>query len=531
MEKSPFLPLLEGLCMTQILQEETRLTVEVTSERLSSSCPLCAQTSVSVHSHYMRMLRDVPCGGCRVRLRLLVQKFFCRNPLCQQKIFTERLPTFVEPWAQMTLRLNRTLQMIGLATCGSLGARLAAHLGISVSWMTIVRRIMNIPTPAAGLVTVVGIDDFSFRRGRTFGTILVDLDRHQVIDLLNERSSKSSATWMHTHPELEYVSRDRGNDYTQGANEGAPQAIQVADRFHVTKNLVESIEPVVARCYKYMRHAQPPLPSPVLPQPREWRQASDSDAERKRVARLTENQDRFEQVKALHLRGLKQEEIARRLGMAMRTVQRWLERGTCPGNQRRRKRRSIFDPYAPYILRRWQEGCRDVSLLWQEIQNQGFSGEIRTVYRFIRALRQESIELPNASVLDRVSVQEAIWLIVRPPDDLKADERTECQELCQASQELSTLYALVQSFGQIVRKREGHRLGDWMKQVAQSGISEVQRFVKGLERDKEAVLAGLTVIYSNGQVEGQVNKLKLLKRTMYGRAGFPLLRQRVLHAL
>jgi len=265
--------------MTQIIQEETLLTVEVASERLSSSCPLCAQTSLSVHSQSTRMLRDVLCGGCRVRLRLLVQKFFCRNPLCQRKIFTERLPTFVEPWAQMTLRLNRTLQMIGLATCGSLGARLAAHLGISVSWMTIIRRIMDIPTSDAGLVTVVGIDDFSFRRGRTFGTILVDLDRHQVIDLLNERSSKSSATWMRTHPEREYVSRDRGNDYTQGASEGAPQAIQVADRFHVTKNLVESIEPVIARCYKYMRHAQLPLPSPVLPQPREWRQASDGDAE------------------------------------------------------------------------------------------------------------------------------------------------------------------------------------------------------------------------------------------------------------
>ena len=155
-------------------------------------------------------------------------------------------------------------------------------------------------------------------------------------------------------------------------------------------------------------------------------------------------------------------------------------------SERQRKRRSIFDPYAPYVLSRWQQGCCDISLLWQEIQAQGFSGKIRTVYRFIRTLRQEPVVLPAPSVLDRVSVQYALWLIARPFDDLKTDERTDLQELCQASSRLATLHTLVQSFGQIVRKREGHRLEDWKKQVAQSGLSEVQREASGLERDKEA---------------------------------------------
>lgn len=211
-------------------------------------------------------------------------------------------------------------------------------------------------------------------------------------------------------------------------------------------------------------------------------------------------------------------------------MQRWQGRETSPASQPRRKRRSIFDPYAPYVLSRWQQGERSVWLLWHEIQEQGFKGSLQTVYRFVKALRQESVSLPAPSVLDRVSVQKAIWLIARPSEKLKANERTDLAELCQASQELAALHAIVQSFGQMLRKREGHRLGDWMQQVAKSSFRDVQRFAQGLQRDKEEVLAALTFVYSNGQVEGQINKLKLIKRQGYGRAGSPLLRQRVLHA-
>jgi len=582
-EGASFLPLPAGMCIESIEKTESDLVVSVISTSPTSCCPLCSWPSSAVHSYYHRSVRDVPCGGQSVRLALTVRKFFCRNAGCQRKIFTERLPTFVEPWAQMTVRLCAEIQAIGLSTSGSLGARLAARLGISSSWMTVLRRIMDLPTPAAGSVVALGIDDFSFRRGRKFGTILVNLDQHQVIDLLDERSSKTAADWMRSHPEIDYVSRDRGKDYAQGAAEGAPQATQISDRFHLVKNLVEAIEPEVSRCYKHLRQAQLPLPTPSLPKADEWRQAADADAERKRLARLadkqerfeqvkdflshglspkeiaqrlampvrtvyrwqgreacpahqsqrkpqTDKQERFEQAKALRLHGLSQKEIAGRLGIGVRTVQRWQARETSPASQPRRKRRSIFDPYAPYVLSRWQQGERSVSLLWQEIQEQGFKGSLQTVYRFVKALRQESVSLPAPSVLDRVSVQKAVWLIARPYEKLKANERTDLAELSQASQELAALHTLVQSFGLIVRKREGHRLQDWMQQVAKSSFRDLQRFAQGLQRDKEEVLAALTFVYSNGQVEGQINKLKLIKRQGYGRAGFPLLRQRVLHA-
>ena len=584
MEVTPFLPLPDGMRISQVQITETGLVVFVVSTGSTSCCPLCTLPSSSIHSTYHRRVRDVPCGGRTVQLSLTVRKFFCRNMDCKRKIFTERLPTFIKPWAQMTNRLCEEIQAIGLSTSGSLGTRLAARLGMATSWMTVLRRMMDLPTPAAGSVVALGIDDFSFRRGRKFGTILVDLDAHQVIDLLSERSSQTSANWMREHPEIDFVSRDRGKDYAQGASEGAPQAIQVSDRFHLMKNFVEAIESEVSRCYRHLRQTQLPLPAADLPTPEEWRSAPEADAERKRLARLANKQERYTQVKDLLSRDLSAKEIAGQLAMPVRTVYRWQERESCPAHQSqrtkrpdkqerwaqinelrlrglsqkeiagrlaigvrtvqrwqgseipqafqpRRKRRSIFDPYAAYVLSRWQQGERSVSLLWQEIQKQGFAGSLQTMYRFVRTLRQEAVLLPAPGVAERVSVQKAIWLLARPYENLKADERRDLQELCQASQELAALHTLAQSFGQIVRKREGHRLQDWMKQVEASSFRDVKRFAAGLQRDKEEVLAGLTLVYSNGQVEGFVNKLKLIKRQGYGRAGFPLLRQRMLHAL
>ncbi|HEU5378129.1 MAG TPA: ISL3 family transposase [Ktedonobacteraceae bacterium] len=581
MERTALLPLPQGLRITDVCQEETSLLITVLSERTSACCPLCGCVSDEVHSCYQRRLKDIPCGGQAICLQLMAHKFFCRNPKCLRKIFTERFPTFVEPWAQMTLRLSTALQVIGFATGGSLGARLAAHLGIRTSWMTILRRMMALPTPAPGAVTVLGIDDFSFKRGRKFGTILVDLVRHQVIDLLAERSSQSAADWMRQHPEFAYVSRDRGKDYAQGASDGAPQAVQVSDRFHLMKNFVEAVEAEISRCYKQLRQKQPPLPAPDLPAPEEWRQALGADVEQKqlndkeqqyaqvksllgrglsakeiaqqldipvrRVYRWRDcercpahqsprpprmdKQERYEHIKALRVHGLSQKEIAQRLGIGVRTVQRWLKLEPAQVNAPRRKRRSIFDPYAAYVLSRWKQGERSVSLLWQEIRRQGFQGSLQTMYRFVRTLHQAVVSLPAPSVIDRIAVQQALWLLVRPFENLKAEERKDLQELCQASSQLAALHSLAQTFGQIIRKRERDQLSDWMKQVEASSFHQVTRFVAGLRRDKEEVLAGLTEVYSNGQVEGFVNKLKLIKRMGYGRAGFPLLRKRMLHAL
>ncbi len=233
MEVSSLLSLPEGLRVEQIEPQGALLAIAVVSVRPSSCCPLCSQASSQVHSLYQRTLRDVPCGGRKVVLHLSVRKFFCRNPACARKIFTERLPPFVEPWAQVTTRLFEAVQAIGLATGGELGTRLADCTGFHTSPSTILGRIMALAPCSSAQVSCLGIDDWSFRRGRRFGTILVDLTTHNILDLLPDRDAESAAAWMRTHPEIEVVSRDRGEEYAAAARLGAPQATQCADRFHL----------------------------------------------------------------------------------------------------------------------------------------------------------------------------------------------------------------------------------------------------------------------------------------------------------
>jgi transposase len=233
MFSSPFLPLLTGLKIATTSMRDDLLVVQVVSTKMKSCCPLCFCVAERRHSQYTRVVADLPCAGFRVQLILHVRRFFCVQIDCNRKIFTERLPAFVLPWARLTVRLCEAFQSLGLATSGELGTRLAERLAIQTSPTTILRRIMTLPTGAVKRVVELGIDDFAFRRGRKFGTILVDMQSHQTIDLLPDRKKETAATWMSMHPEIKLVSRDRGGDYASAAASGAPQAIQVADRFHL----------------------------------------------------------------------------------------------------------------------------------------------------------------------------------------------------------------------------------------------------------------------------------------------------------
>lgn len=229
----PLFALPSGLEITACSYQEGVLCVSLLSTQPTSRCPLCGSLATRIHSRYQRRLADLPSTGQPVRFLLAVRKFFCDVPSCPRKIFAERLVPFVAPWARLTARLFQLVQIIGLATGGRLGVRVTDRMGIQTSRFTILRRIMALPTEPVEQVLELGIDDFSFRRGRKFGTILVDLQSHQVIDLLPDRKAETAKVWMQTHPEIDLVSRDRGGDYAAGAREGAPQARQVADRFHI----------------------------------------------------------------------------------------------------------------------------------------------------------------------------------------------------------------------------------------------------------------------------------------------------------
>ena len=561
MISSTFFSLPLGLDIESVSLSEEQLVVSVIARCPSGRCPLCQQEAARVHSRYRRTVADLPSGGRRVVLSLLMRKFFCDTAQCPRRIFTERLPDFIHPWARITDRLCRSLEAIGFATSGEVGSRLAPHLGIVVPPTTLLRRVMAHPVPVPVKVSHLGIDDFAFRRGRKYGTLLVDLDSHRIVDLLPDRTTPSAAAWLAGHPEVEIISRDRGNDYAAAARQAAPQAIQVADRFHLVKNLAEAVELALARGWAEIRRGsqladgQSTAPSSESVEeeteaapPHEWRPPVPMHRQQLQVARQAERMKRYEQVISLRSLGLKPTAIACRLGKSERTVRRWLALGI-PEGKRRRRKRSHFDAYAPYVLRRWREGCHNGLQLWREIQAQGYRHSARMVYQFLHTLRagtipilpllptehQQSVSKTEAtasppSPLETLSARQAVWLLVRESTALDQTEQETLALLRQSSPRVETLYQLVQDFVHMVRHRQGEKLDAWLNQAASSHLPDLRRFAVGIERDKAAVLAGLSYPYSNGVVEGHVNRLKLIKRMMYGRAGFPLLRQRVLRA-
>ena len=466
---------------------------------------------------------------------LTVRKFFCDNPTCPRKIFTERLTPFVAPWARVTARLFEIVQVIGLATGGRLGVRVTDRLGIQTSRHTILRRIMALPTEPVGQVTELGIDDFSFKRGRTFGTLLIDLQRHQVLDVLPDRKAETAATWMKSHPEIRVVSRDRGGDYAAAAQSSAPQAIQCADRFHLMTNLSKSLEGFLSRHLAAHRarvalesRATSLSPAQVKGPPKKNpKHAQESQA--KREERLAQ----YQQVVALRKQGFSQTAIAAQVGVAHATVSRWLSNGTFP-EHKSPQRRTRLDPHLKAVTERWEAGCHNIAQLHRELVAAGHTLTYRNVYRqLVRYLPEgrkkfaSSRQLPRATVLAR----DAVFLLLRRSEDLLTEDQETLALLRSLHPEVEQTYELVQQFTQMLRTRTGEQLDAWLEQVRASQIRELQGFVAGVERDKKAVKAGLTLPQSNGMVEGKVTKLKLVKRMGYGRAGFPLLRQRVLHAL
>lgn len=536
MEVKPALALPGGLEVTEIEAIDGVLTITAVSTQQAPCCPLCGTRAAHVHSRYARQIADLPCGGQRVHLLVLVRKCFCKVTTCQRKIFAERLTPFVAPWARVTTRLFQIVQILGLATGGRLGIRVTERLSIQTSKTTILRRIMALPTEPVGQVPQIGIDDFAFRRGRKFGTIIVDLQTHKVLDVLPNRTADTSATWMATHPEIELVSRDRGGDYAAAARKAAPHATQTADRFHLYKNLGEALEGVLARHlaahHRGMTEKVSATPlggaSSKLP-PKQGPKEADL-CQAKREERLAQ----YQQVVALRKLGLSQAVIAGQVGIGRSTVSHWLGGDTFP-EQQPRPRKIGLEPYLPFLHERWEAGCHNMAQLYRELVACGYTQSYRSVYkqlvRFLPEGRKNAAKGCDLAPTPPLTARQATFLFLRRLEDLEADEQQTLSTLRHLHPEIDLAYDLVQQFARMLRTRTGEKLDDWLGSVRASKIREFQGFVTGIERDKAAVVAGLTLVQNNGLVEGHVNKLKLIKRMGYGRAGFPLLRQRVLHAL
>jgi transposase len=368
------------------------------------------------------------------------------------------------------------------------------------------------------------------------------MQSHQVVDMLPDRKAETAAAWMQAHPEIILVSRDRGADYATAASAGAAQATQVADHFHIMKNLTEAVEKALARCWPEVRRAErreqrtlEDVENRLLPDVADWRPPPTPSSEKAQAIRRAKRMDCYQEILELREKGMSVPQIAQQVGKGVRTIHRWLANGSIPQGRHRRKKYSSFERYAPYVLERWKNGYRNGQRHYEEIKSQGYQESTRQLYHFLKALRSEHVSLePDAKsglAKKKVSAGEAVWLFVRNPADLDDDEREALAGISQASPTLQTLYQLVQEFRYLLHQRKGEKLNGWLSKVKASQIEELLGFASGVEKDRAAVVAGLTLPQNNGLVEGKVNKLKLIKRMMFGRAEFPLLRQRVLHAL
>jgi transposase len=401
--------------------------------------------------------------------------------------------------------------------------------------MTILRRVMARPSASVEQVVELGLDDFSFRRGRTFGTILVDLQSHHVIDLLPDRSVKTVSAWMRAHPEIRLVSRDRGGDYASAAARGAPQARQCADRFHLLQNLGEALEGMLARHLASHRNRQAeqfsamPLAEAQTRQPAKLSPKESQQKQARREERLAQ----YQQVVALRQLGFSQTAIADHVGIGHATVSRWLASGMFP-EQQPRPRKTALEPHLPFLYERWEAGCHNIAQLYRELVARGYTHSYHSVHeQLVRLLPEGKKNASRGADLapTPLSSRQAAFLFLRRPEELEAEEQETLIALRHLHPEIDLAYDLVEQFARMLRRRTGEQLDDWLEQVRERGIGELQDFVTGIERDRAAVIAGLTLPQNNGVVEGHVNKLKLIKRMMYGRARFALLRQRVLHAL
>lgn len=551
MEPSTLLPSIEGLHVDYLEAIGDPVVVHMSAHAPCARCPVCGSASERIHSHYYRTLADLPWAHCSVRIRLRARKFFCDNPVCKRDIFTEPLPELTARYARKTKRLQAELYLIGYSLGGRAGATEADGLGREVGPDTLLRRVRTVSASqdTATTVKALGVDDWAFRKGQHYGTILVDLERHRVLDVLPDREAATLAAWLAAHPGVELVSRDRACAYAEAARQGAPDAVQVADRFHLLHNLVEAVQNLLGRLHQALSQAAkqvnpaapaapvadntgpPPEAAPDAPcaAPANAPAPGQTRAQRESAWRREKRLAVYTEVVERHAGGETQRSIAKTVGLSRMTVRHYLRAGSFPERASRPVDPRPMAAFAAHLHQRIEQGCHNVAQLYREIREQGFTGTYQNVYRYLRRAQVPGLaRAPTPPTMPTPSPRATAWLLLLENKPRAAEEEAFLKALCASCPDVVPARDLALEFFRIVHERRRGDLDAWMSRVAQAGLPELQSFANGLNRDKAAVLAALSEPWSNGQTEGQVNRLKLVKRSMYGRANFDLLRARVM---
>ena len=519
-------------CSRQIISSDG-ITLHLHGKRKTAQCPECFKRSDSVHSCRRRRIQHLPCSGHTLWLVFSVRHWYCRNPACSRKIFAESLAPFAGSHQQSSQALQNLQRQLGLIAGGEAGKRAATAAGLRCSADTLLRRVINTPETKQSGAPHVGIDEWAWHRGHRYGTLIVNLDTHRPLVLLPGRDQRTLATWFRKYPEIQIVSRDRSGVYATAAREGAPQARQVADRWHLLKNIGDAPErmmyrhiPLIRLVASELSPKKSPDPEPSVPA------ASLRRPERLKQQTRKKRHQRWTEVMALHNKGCSFREISRITGLSRVTVSRWVRSGTFPEMSTRPPKRGLLDPWREWLKEQRESGNYNASRIWREMVARGFTGSETIVRDAVAKWRKgwnppvtTAVRLPSVSRVSR-------WLM---PWRITRDEENYASRfislMCEKEPELKIAQQLALEFYRILKTQNKSQLSSWFTRVHESGSAEFRRVAAGMEADAAAICEAISSRWSNGVVEGHVNRLKMLKRQMYGRAGFELLRQRVMSPL
>jgi transposase len=506
-----------------------------------AKCPICQKYSSSVHGRYQRTITDLPAFEFNVVIILSVRKFKCRNANCEQKVFTER-HNHIASYARRTERVDEILSNLAIEMTSGSGHKLSERMNMKVSRSTLIRLAHNQTLPKAKGLKVVGVDDWAFRKGINYGTILVDMETSKPIDLLPTRESEDLKLWLEKHPNIEIITRDRASSYSSAIDEVCPQTIQVADRFHLLMNLSDALD-------TYFKSVSPTINTLIKNKAAELMEFNNDSksvptpvtkSQSKKSILLERHDSRqivFEKVKALQKQGYARRKIAKDLGISRNTVRSYfLQEQLTP---KAHPLRTNIELFTDYIISQIKTEGHIIQQIIADIRKMGYYGGNTQAYQYITQLREttkgtavnysehRSVKIPYIKRLSTRKLAKYIGRNMNRIDD--PDERAYLKVLLENIPALKKVRKLVRKFKTMLRKGN-EEIEDWIQVIKDSKVKlpGLITFARGLERDIEAVKNGIKLKWSNGPVEGHVNRIKSIKRQMYGRASFEMLRRKVL---
>ncbi|MFE0379847.1 ISL3 family transposase [Streptomyces inhibens] len=520
---------LASVVVEEVVVEDAALAFAARTVTREAACPACGTVSARVHGGYRRRLADLAVAGRRVVVDLAVRRFRCQAAECERRTFVEQVEGLTEPFARRTPSLRRTLERIALALAGRPAARLARHLSIPASANSLLRLVRRLPdTQPQTAPQAMGVDDFAFKKGHVYGTVIVNVETGEPVDVLPDRTADTLIAWLRDHPGADVVCRDRASAYAEAVRTACPDATQVADRFHLWMNVCEAVEKCVAEHRKCLAEPADETTADALTEP-------DTDATAQGMSapveglRAIQRRERHAAVHDLYGRGIPIQVIAQTLRLDRKTVRRYAHAADpedVPSLGTGSRRYGVIHPYLPHLHRRWNEGCTDGARLYEEITALGYRGSKRTVRRHLQDIRASGKPAPARQ--DKLTVRKATWLLTAHPDKINEGNALKRKQLLARCPKLDAVAKCVRAFARMMTERRGSELDDWITRAESTGLKPLCSLARGLRQDFDAVAAGLTLEWSSGKVEGNVNRVKRIKRDGYGRAGFDLLRRQIL---